>query len=107
MAAARHEPLWMARSKGQLVAAIIILTAGQYAKDWRGVLLKELGAPVAATELLHRLAIEVACRDGYRFYDMDGASPGSPIAAYKVKLGATLQFHPRTACGEFPVARHK
>ena len=33
-----------------------------------------------------------ACRDRYCFYDVGGASPGSPIAAYKAKLGATLRF---------------
>ena len=36
------------------------------------------------------LAIEEACRDGYRFYDMGFARPGSHLAEFKKKLGATL-----------------
>ena len=53
---------------------------------------KELAAPVQANELLDRLSIEDACRNGHRFFDLGGAQPGSPIAASKEKLGATLHF---------------
>ena len=84
--------VWVARSKGQPVAALVALRAGCYVKGWRVAVVKEAATPVRASELLHRLDIEEACRDGYRFYDVGGASPGSPIAAYKVKLGATLHF---------------
>ena len=81
---------WVARSKGQPVAAIIVLRSGAYAKYWRGAMDKELATPVRANELLHRLAIEEACRDGYRFYDMGGAEPGSSLAGFKEKLGTTV-----------------
>jgi hypothetical protein len=89
----KDHAVWVARSKGQPVAALIALRAGGYAKGWRVAVVKEAASPVRATELLHRLDIEDACRDGYRFYDIGGASPGSPIAAYKAKLGATLNFN--------------
>jgi hypothetical protein len=83
---------WVARSRGQPVAAIIVLRSGTYAKCWRGAMNRELATPVRANELLHRLAIEEASRDGYLFYDMGGARPGSSLARFKEKLGATLHF---------------
>ena len=78
---------WIARSKGQPVAAIIVLRSGAYAKYWRGAMDSEGATPVRANEFLHRLAIEEACREGYRFYDM-GPAPGSSLARFKEKLGA-------------------
>jgi Acetyltransferase (GNAT) domain len=78
---------WIARSKGQPVAAIIVLRSGAYAKYWRGAMDSEGANPVRANEFLHRLAIEEACREGYRFYDM-GSAPGSSLARFKEKLGA-------------------
>ena len=83
---------WVARVKGEPVAAIIVLSSGAYAKGWRRAMDKELAAPVQANELLDRLSIEDACRNGHRFFDLGGAQPGSPIAASKEKLGATLHF---------------
>jgi hypothetical protein len=82
---------WVARSKGQPVAAITVLKSGAYAKYWRGAMDKELATPVRANEFLHRLAIEEACQNGYRFYDMGGAQLGSSLAGFKEKLGTTLQ----------------
>ena len=83
---------WVARSQGRPVAAIIVLRSGAYAKYWRGAMDKEAATPVRANDLLHRLAIEEACRDGYRFYDMGFAQPGSSLAGFKEKLGTTLHF---------------
>ncbi len=79
---------WVARRDGTPVAAIVVLTSGTQAKYWRGAMDKDLGTPVRANDLLQRLAIEEACKDGYRCYDMGGAHPGSPLAVYKTKLGA-------------------
>jgi hypothetical protein len=80
--------VWVARSKGEPLAAIIVLSSGAYAKYWRGAMNKQLASPVRANELLHRMAIEEACQHGYGFYDMGTARPGSPLAAFKEKLGA-------------------
>ena len=52
---------------------------------------KELATPVRANELLHSLAIEQACRDGYRCYEMGQSRPDSPLAAFKEKLGAAMR----------------
>lgn len=84
--------VWVARSNGVPVAAIIVLEAGTHAKYWRGAMDKELATPVRANEFLHQLAIEKACEDGYRCYEMGQSRPGSPLAAFKEKLGATV--HP-------------
>jgi hypothetical protein len=80
--------VWMARSKGEPAAAIIVLSTGAYAKYWRGAMNKQLAAPPRANELLHRLAVEDACQHGYRYYDMGTARPGSQLAFFKEKLGA-------------------
>jgi hypothetical protein len=80
--------IWMARWKDEPAAAIIVLTSGAYAKQWRGAMNKQLAGPHRANELLHRLAVEDACQHGYRYYDMGTARPGSPLAAFKGKLGA-------------------
>ena len=83
---------WVARVKGEPVAAIVVLSSGSYAKGWRRAMDKELAAPVQANELLDKLSIEEACQSGHRFFDLGGAQPGSPVAASKEKLGATLHF---------------
>jgi hypothetical protein len=83
--------IWVARAKGAPIAAIVVLRSGQNAKYWRGAMDKELATPVRANEYLHSLAIEEACQGGCRHYEMGQSRPGSPLAAFKEKLGATLQ----------------
>jgi hypothetical protein len=83
--------IWVARTRGMPVAAIVVLRSGVNVKYWRGAMDKELATPVRANEYLHALAIEDACRDGYRIYEMGQSRPGSPLAAFKEKLGATLE----------------
>lgn len=94
---------WVAKSKGQPVAAIIVLTAGAYAKYWRGAMDSEGATPVRANEFLHRLAIEEACLEGCRFYDMGAAQPGSSLAGFKEKLGAAAVFNYTLRTERLPV----
>jgi hypothetical protein len=82
---------WVARTNGAPIAAIVVLRSGSNAKYWRGAMDKELAGPVRANEYLHSLAIAEACRDGCRWYEMGQSRSGSPLAAFKEKLGATLQ----------------
>ena len=96
---------WVAWYKGQPAAANIILQSGAYVKYWRGAMDKEIAAPVRANDLLHRLAIEEACREGYRFYDTGGAEPGSSLARFKVNLGATPLFTHELRAERLPVSR--
>ena len=81
--------IWVARVQGMPIAAIVVLRSGSNAKYWRGAMDKELATPVRANEYLHSLAIEQACRDGCRWYEMGQTRPSSPLAAFKEKLGAT------------------
>ncbi|HEV3067038.1 MAG TPA: GNAT family N-acetyltransferase [Streptosporangiaceae bacterium] len=83
--------IWVARSKGVPVAAIVVLRSGSNAKYWRGAMDKELATPVRANEYLHSLAIGQACQDGCRYYEMGQSRPGSPLGAFKEKLGASLK----------------
>ena len=83
--------IWVARMQGKPIATIVVLRSGPNAKYWRGAMDKELATPVRANEYLHSLAIEAACLDGCRRYEMGQTRPGSPLAAFKEKLGATQQ----------------
>ena len=98
---------WVTWSRGQPVAAIVVLRSGDYVKGWRSAMDKELAAPVCANQLMMRLVIEEACRDGYRFYDMGGSAPGSSLAAFKKKLGATLHFTHELRADRLPVAAQR
>jgi CelD/BcsL family acetyltransferase involved in cellulose biosynthesis len=81
---------WLASVGGQPAAALVVLHSGSYAKYLWGAMNKQLAAPTRAADLLHRLAIEEACQLGFRYYDLGGARPESPIGAYKRKFGASL-----------------
>jgi hypothetical protein len=95
--------VWVARSLGIPVAAIIVLRAGGYAKYWRGAMDASAASPVRANDLLHRCAIESACEAGYRWYDMGYSRPGSALATFKEKLGATLLSAHTLRSGRLPV----
>lgn len=94
---------WVARSKGEPVAAIIVLQTGQYATYWKGAMNKSLASPLRANHLLHKLAIEQACRDGCRFYDM-GRAEGS-LATFKETLGASLHHTQLVQAERLPVQK--
>lgn len=81
--------VYVARLKGELVASLIVLSAGSYAKCWKAAMNKELAAPSHANELLDRLAIEQACKEERRFYDLGFTRAGSPLAKFKEKIGAS------------------
>jgi lipid II:glycine glycyltransferase (peptidoglycan interpeptide bridge formation enzyme) len=95
--------IWVAWSSGVPAAAIIVLRSGVHAKYWRGAMDKELATRVRANEFLHRLAIEEACADGCRFYDMGRSRPGSPLAKFKEKFGATQWLGYTLHAERFPV----
>ena len=84
--------IWVASWRGMPVAAIIVLTYGGYAKYWRGAMDAGPANRVRASDLLHKLAIEDACQQGYRWYDMGWTRPGSSLAGFKEKLGADLHY---------------
>ncbi|MDQ5852787.1 MAG: GNAT family N-acetyltransferase [Chloroflexota bacterium] len=72
---------------GKPLAGTIILTHGAVATYWRGAMDIERAAGTGANELLHRVAIETACRKGCLQYDMQrSASQG--LGRFKSKFGA-------------------
>jgi lipid II:glycine glycyltransferase (peptidoglycan interpeptide bridge formation enzyme) len=72
---------------GKPLAGTIVLTHGVVATYWRGAMDIEHGAGTGANELIHRVAIEAACRRGCLQYDMQrSASPG--LGRFKSKFGA-------------------
>ena len=83
---------WVAFSDGVPAAAIIVLQAGSRTLLWRAAMDKALAGPTGASLLLQKLAIEDACNNGSRFYDMGIAEPGTSLAYFKERLGATLYY---------------
>lgn len=72
---------------GKPLAGTIVLTHGVVATYWRGAMDIERAAGTGANELLHRVAIETACRRGCLQYDMQrSASQG--LGRFKSKFGA-------------------
>jgi Acetyltransferase (GNAT) domain len=80
--------VWVASRAGAPAAAIIVLSHGEHSTYWRGAMDKEVEAGTRANDLLHRLAIEDACRSGRRFYHMGESAPGSSLARFKRGFGA-------------------
>jgi hypothetical protein len=80
--------VWVSWHSGEPGAAIVVLTHGEHSTYWRGAMDKEVAARTGANELLHRLAIEDACRSGRRFYHMGESAPNSSLARFKRGFGA-------------------
>ena len=79
--------LWVAWHDGRPAAAILVLQ-GANASYTRGVMDKELAGPSQANVLLHRLAIEEACRAGCRYYHMGESGSSASLAQFKRRFGA-------------------
>jgi len=95
---------WLARHEGRPVAARIVLRAGGYAKGWQAAMDKELIASLGGvSQLLDWRTIEDACQDGYRYFDLGFARPGSSIGAYKERLGAHVVNHHTLRAERLPV----
>lgn len=84
--------VWVAWQDEHPAAALIVLRHGTQAKYWRGAMDREVASPTRANDLLHRLAIEDACRSSLTHYTMGEARPGSGLARFKAGFGA--QEHP-------------
>ena len=94
---------WVARLKGEPVAALMVLQAGSCAMFWKGPMNKSLAGPTRASEYLRKLAIEQACRDEFRFLYM-GRAEGS-LAVFKERLGATLHHTHLLQAERLPVQK--
>lgn len=79
--------IWVAWLDGRPAAAILVLQ-GANASYTRGAMDKELAGPARANHLLHRLAIEDACRAGCRHYHMGESGSSASLAQFKSRFGA-------------------
>jgi hypothetical protein len=80
--------IWVAWRSGEPAAAILVLAHGDHSTYWRGAMDREVEAGTRANDLLHRLAIEDACRAGRRYYHMGESAPSSSLARFKRGFGA-------------------
>jgi lipid II:glycine glycyltransferase (peptidoglycan interpeptide bridge formation enzyme) len=79
--------LWVAYSGDRPAAAILVLQ-GANAHYTRGAMDVEVAGPTRANYLLHRLAIEDACRSGCATYQMGETGSSRSLAQFKESLGA-------------------
>jgi hypothetical protein len=79
--------VWVAYVAERPAAAILVLQ-GTNAHYTRGAMDVELAGPARANYLLHRLAIEDACRAGCATYQMGETGTSRSLAQFKEALGA-------------------
>lgn len=79
---------WLARRQGQPAAATIVLRSARHAQYIFGAMDKELAGPTNANDLLHRLAIEDACRSGLESYQMGSSGGSKSLSHFKSRFGA-------------------
>jgi lipid II:glycine glycyltransferase (peptidoglycan interpeptide bridge formation enzyme) len=79
--------IWMAFLDGVPTAGIVVMI-GPSASYTRGAMDQELAGPTRANYLLHRLAIEHACRAGCRQYHMGETGQSRSLAQFKTRFGA-------------------
>ena len=113
----QHEPRWLAQLRGRRrdslkkfsiiadrmgdrcqisvawyqnrpAAAIVVLRGGAIAHYTRGAMDTGVTVPVKVNSLLHKTAIEAACRDGCRRYHMGDSGFSAGLAQFKTRFGA-------------------
>jgi hypothetical protein len=96
---------WVARYRDRPVAARIVLRSGAYAKGWQAAMDTDLAASLGGvSQLLDWLTIKDACDDGYRYFDLGFARPGSSVGGYKQRLGAELQYNSTLRAERVPLS---
>jgi hypothetical protein len=70
------------------VAAIVVLRGGAVAHYTRGAMDTAVDVPVKVNSLLHKTAIESACRDGCLRYHMGDSGFSNGLAQFKSRFGA-------------------
>jgi hypothetical protein len=79
--------LSVARYDGRPAAAILVLR-GRNAHYTRGAMDEALAGPTQANKLLHKVAIEDACRSGCAFYHMGESGESDGLSQFKSRFGA-------------------
>lgn len=96
--------IWVARNAGEPAAAIVVLRHGPHAKFWRAAMDRDLAHPVRAVPLLYRLAVEEACAQGCRVFDLGESAPGSSLEHFKAGFGGVGRPSPRYWRERLPVS---
>lgn len=95
--------IWVARLDGQPIASMITLIQGDVALAWRGASNKELAGPSRANDLIHRHAIEFACSQGCRYYNMGESGGVESLMRFKTRFGATPREFAGYRLERFPI----
>jgi hypothetical protein len=96
--------VWVAWYHGEPAAAIIVLQ-GANAHYTRGVMNQELAGPTRANDLLHKLAIEEACKAGCRYYHMGETGNSKSLARFKSRFGAVAYPYFEFRIERVPITR--
>ena len=64
---------------------------------------KAIAGPTRANDLLHRLAIEDACRHGCRYYHMGESGASASLARFKSGFGAEAHPYAEYYLERFPI----
>ena len=78
--------IWLARVEGRPAAAMMVFT-GTNAYDFRAAMDESLRS-YRANDLLLRLAIEQACRDGCHYYYLGDSGHSASLGQFKERFGA-------------------
>jgi hypothetical protein len=97
--------VWIAWQGDQPAAGLVVLRHLEHAKYWRGAMNSTLASPTRANDLLHRMAIEDACRSGCTRYHMGDSRPGSGLAAFKAGFGAQTYLSHSYRTERLPLSR--
>jgi hypothetical protein len=101
-AAGKTFRLWTAWKDGQPAAAILVVQ-GRNASYTRGAMDKDLAGPTRANQLLHRMAIEQACKEGSRRYHMGESGTSTSLAQFKTRFGAVPMAYAEYVFEKFPI----
>jgi hypothetical protein len=96
--------LWVAWADGRPAAAILVLQAAN-AHYTRGAMDERLAGPTRANYLLHRVAIEDACRAGCRWYHLGESGFSRGLAQFKEALGGRPIDYAEYVPERLPVTR--
>lgn len=87
------------------MASLILLVYRNWAIYWRGYSDLELTRRTAANNLLHRIAIEEACTEGCRLYDMGQSGGVASLESFKEEFGARPTMCDEYSAERIPVSR--
>jgi hypothetical protein len=96
---------WTAHLDGEPVAAYATLLFGEQAYSWMSAMDKGLADRTGAGVLLRSLAIEQACDAGARWFHFGESDPGSGVAAFKERFGATPRHYTALRFERLPITR--